>query len=575
MIAENQLKDILLRNKLITKEELEKAAKEARETGGTLFDFLLDKKLVVENVLAQAVAGFLRVPFVDLRNVTIRRDILLMIPEQMVQMHRIVAFERTERAVKVATLDTDDLQTFEFLEKKIGLPLRIYYTTPTSIREVLKQYHRGLRAEFQAIAEAGVRGTDAKPQTLEKLAQDVPVVRVIDTLLEYAIFEGASDIHIEPTEKDTVVRYRIDGVLRDAMTLPRQVQPGIVARIKILANLKIDEHRLPQDGRFKVEAHEQRVAFRVSILPVVDGEKLVLRLLNESAQVLSLEQLGLQPTPLEIVKRNIAKPHGIIYVTGPTGSGKTTTLYTILSVLNTPKINISTIEDPVEYRIPRVNQTQVNPRIGLKFSSGLRSLLRQDPNIIMVGEIRDEETAEIAANAALTGHLVLSTLHTNDAVTALPRLTEMGVPTFLIASTTNLVMAQRLVRKICTNCIESYTMTKKQIAELTKQVDIAAILTNFIQYGVALEKQRVEDLLFFRGKGCKQCNYEGYRGRIGIYEVLEATPAIADLIREKATTGELHAAAIKQGMLTILQDGFLKAKAGATTVEEILRVTRE
>ncbi|MBI3115497.1 MAG: type II/IV secretion system protein [Candidatus Kerfeldbacteria bacterium] len=573
MISQNQVKALLENSKLIEKKKLEKVLREATEKRENAIDVILAQNLVGERPLFEAIAESLKLPFTDLHDTTIRRDILALIPEPMVQFHRIVAFARTDRNVKVATVDPDDLQTVEFLEKKIGLPIELHLTTPSSISEALKQYHHGLKAEFKAISQE--QAPSDRPEALKQLAEDIPIVRVVDTLLEYAVFEGASDIHIEPTEKETLVRYRVDGVLRDVMTLPKHVQPGLVARIKILSSLKIDEHRLPQDGRFKIESGDQRVAFRVSILPVVDGEKVVLRLLNETARVLTLEQIGLQPRPLELVKIAIKKPHGITYVTGPTGSGKTTTLYTILSVLNTPKVNISTIEDPVEYRIPRVNQTQVNPRIGLTFANGLRTLLRQDPNIIMVGEIRDPETAEIATHAALTGHLVLSTLHTNDAVTALPRLTEMGVPTFLVSSTTNVVMAQRLVRKICTHCIESYTLTKKQIADLEKQVDFSSVLKGLVAGGAATEKQGADELLFFRGRGCPQCNEEGYRGRIGIYEVLDFTPAIAKLVLERATSDIISQAAKAQGMLTMLQDGFLKAKAGVTAIEEVLRVTKE
>jgi type IV pilus assembly protein PilB len=415
----------------------------------------------------------------------------------------------------------------------------------------------------------------AADKDLQQLAHDVPVVQLVNSLLEYAIFENASDIHIEPTESETTVRYRVDGVLRSAMKLPRSVQAGVVARIKILANLKIDEHRLPQDGRFKVKTDEYGVAFRVSILPVYDGEKIVLRLLNESAQVLTLEQLGLQPEALEMVKRNVIKPHGLIYVSGPTGSGKTTTLYTILNILSTPQVNVSTIEDPIEYRMNGVNQTQVNPKIGMTFGSGLRALLRQDPNIIMVGEIRDEETAEIAAHAALTGHLVLSTIHTNDAVTVLPRLTEMRVPTFLIASTTNLIIAQRLVRKICPHCIESYTMSPRAINELGKQIEVNFLLETLAAHGAIIKGQKVQDLLFFRGRGCNQCNQEGYKGRIGIYETLEMNDDLARIIMENGTADDLHKHAIQHGFINMMQDGILKAKAGVTTIEEVWRVTKE
>lgn len=572
MIAQTQLQEVVLGAKLVSKADFEKVAAEAMASGRDLAELLVERKLVAERLLYESLAQALGLPYVDLDQTTIRRDILTLVPEPLVQVHHVVAFAKTEREVKVATLDPDDLQTFEFLERKLGLPIRVHLTTPSAIRSVLKQYRVSLRAAMDTLTQTA---DPANSEELKKLAADVPVVRVVDTLLEHAVFEGASDIHIEPTERETIVRYRIDGLLRDVMALPRRTHAGLVARIKILSNLKLDEHRLPQDGRFKVEVGEQRIALRVSILPIVDGEKIVLRLLNESAQALSLDGLGLQPSALAMLKRNISKPHGIIFVTGPTGSGKTTTLYTIISTLSTPKVNIATIEDPVEYRMVRVNQTQVSPRIGLTFATGLRSLLRQDPNIIMVGEIRDEETAQIAANAALTGHLVLSTLHTNDAVTALPRLMEMNVPTFLIASTTNMVMAQRLVRKICNQCIESYTLTKKQLADLGRHIDVPTILATLVKYEAISPHQTVDEILFFRGRGCARCNREGYRGRIGIYEAFEVTPSLADLIREKASQTKLREAALAQGMIPMIQDGFLKAKAGITTLEEILRVTKE
>jgi len=343
-----------------------------------------------------------------------------------------------------------------------------------------------------------------------------------------------------------------------------------------LANLKVDEHRLPQDGRFKINAKEYQVSFRVSIIPTFDGEKIVMRLLNEQAQVLTLEQLGLQPSALEAIKRNLNKPHGMILVTGPTGSGKTTTLYTMLNILNTPEVNIMTIEDPIEYRMPRVNQSQVNPKIGYTFATGLRAFLRQDPNIIMVGEIRDQETAEIAINAAMTGHLVLSTLHTNDAVTTLPRLSDMGVPAFLVASTTNVIIAQRLLRKVCPNCIQSYKLDKQTIEELNQQLNLENILETLEKRKIIMNaRQGIGSLLFYRGKGCKQCSSSGYKGRIGIYEVLEVTDEMSELILRKATPAELKKQAEKQNMLTIIEDGFIKAKNGITTIEEIMRVTKE
>lgn len=575
MPAQQIIRKTLLENKLLTAEQIDAASRQAAEKHVPLADELVSSNLVSEQLLYESLASALKLPFVDLASQSIRRDILTLLPEPIIQSHNLVTFDKNDREIKVAMIDPDDLQIIDFVDKKTGLKPVIYLTTPTSVKSALKQYRKGLRAEFESITTSIEAASTGNEQDLKQLAQDMPVVRVVDTLLEYAIFEGASDIHIEPTEGDTIVRYRIDGVLREVMTLPKKVQPGVAARIKILSNLKIDEHRLPQDGRFKVKSDEYNVAFRVSILPVYDGEKLVLRLLNESGQVLTLEQLGLSERNLTILKRNILKPHGQIFVSGPTGSGKTTTLYTILNILNTPKVNISTIEDPIEYRMPRVNQTQVNPKIGMTFAGGLRALLRQDPNIIMVGEIRDEETAEISAHAALTGHLVLSTIHTNDAVTVLPRLTEMKVPTFLIASTTNLIIAQRLVRKICQNCIESYTLNRQVLEQLGKQINVQYLLDTLISTGSIVKGQKAEELLFYRGRGCRQCNHDGYKGRVGIYEILEMDDVLSRVILEQGTAADLEKVAIQDGMMTMIQDGFLKAKTGVTTIEEIIRVTKE
>lgn len=573
MAHQQILKQIILSNSLLSEAQIDAAVRSAAEKHVKLEEEIVSEGLITEQLLFETIAATQKVPYVDLTNQNIRRDILTLLPEPIIAAHNVAPFEKLDGHIKVAMVDKDDLQILDFIEKKTGLQPIVHLTTPSSIKSVLKQYRRGLKAEFEHITS--VPNEEASEQDLKVMAHDVPVVRVVDTLLEYAVFEGASDIHIEPTETETSVRYRIDGVLREVMTLPKNVQSGVIARIKILANLKIDEHRLPQDGRFKVKTDEFGVAFRVSILPVYDGEKVVLRLLNESAQVLTLEQLGLQPRVMEIVKRNITKPHGQIFVSGPTGSGKTTTLYTILNILNTPKVNVSTIEDPIEYRMQHINQTQVNPKIGMTFAAGLRALLRQDPNIIMVGEVRDEETAEISAHAALTGHLVLATIHTNDAVTVLPRLTEMHVPTFLIASTTNLIIAQRLVRKICQHCIESYTLSRQAVTELEKQIRVDYLYQTLLKEGAVEPNQKVEELLFFRGRGCKQCNDEGYKGRVGIYEVLEMDDEIAKSILEHGDSSSLHDLAIKRGMMTMIQDGFLKAKAGVTTIEEILRVTQE
>jgi len=577
MLPDKQLIKILTKTKILPKDAIEQAVKDAQEQNKHLDAFVLEKKLVEEEPLFQAIAKFYNVPFIDLKNKAIRKDILEIVPEPIAENHHIIAFDKDDESLSVATLDPEDIETIGFIRKKVGIELKIYVTTPTGLRDGAKQYHKGLKAEFKEITdEKKEEGDENAPKDLKELAQDLPIVRIVDTLLEYAILEGASDIHIEPTEKSVIVRYRVDGVLKDVMTLPKNAQAGILARIKILANLKIDEHRVPQDGRFKISQGEYKVAFRVSTLPVFDGEKVVMRVLNESAEVLTLEQLGFLKAPLEIVKRNIRRPHGMILVTGPTGSGKTTTLYTMVSILNTPKVNISTVEDPIEYRMPRINQSQVNPKIGFTFATGLRALLRQDPNIIMVGEIRDAETGEIGVHAAMTGHLVLSTLHTNDAVTAIPRLIEMGIPTFLVASTVNLVIAQRLVRIICPHCISSYNLSTTAIADIEKQMNVKEILEVMEKEGVITDKEvKLGELLFYRGKGCNKCNMEGYKGRVGVYEILEITPETQDLILNHASTEELHKTTRKNNMITMLQDGMIKAKNGITTIEEVLRVTKE
>lgn len=578
MFSKKQLKNILLKAEIISADDFEKLSAEAKSLGKLLEDYLVEKKITSSLVLYEHTASYYGLPFIDLKNQNIRKDVLFSIPEPIASTHEIIAFDSDEKDIKLALINPENIQIIEFIRKKTGLNPILYVSTPESLHDTLKQYHKSLKAEFDYLSDEQKEDLSELDtnKDLKKLAQDVPVVRIVDTLLEYSMIEGASDIHIEPEEKDVLVRYRIDGILKNVMVLPKNVQSGIIARIKILANLKVDEHRLPQDGRFKISNPEHKMAFRVSILPTFDGEKIVLRLLNEKSQILTLEQLGFQQSALEALKRNIAKPHGVLLVTGPTGSGKTTTLYTILNILNQPEINISTIEDPIEYRMPHVNQSQVNTKIGYTFASGLRAFLRQDPNIIMVGEIRDEETAEIATHAAMTGHMVLSTIHTNSAATTLPRLTEMGIPSFLIATTANAIIAQRLVRKICPNCIQSYNLDKEVVDKLEKQLNIGDILTTLEkEKQIVSAKKGLSQLLFYRGKGCKQCNNTGYKGRIGIYEILENTEDVAALIVKNASAHEIHQKAVEQGMLTIVEDGFIKAKNGVTTIEEVMRVTKD
>lgn len=581
MLDNKTIKKILIQQNLASEDSFKQLEKEAKTAKKNLEDYLIQKKIISEEGLYEIAAQVRGVPFINLKEIPIRKDILFTIPEPIAQTHQVICFDADENSIKVATINPNNLQLIDFLQKTVDKKIEVYQTTPSSLKEGLKLYQKSLEAEFKEIASSksdkSLSETDVKKnKNLKELAQDLPVIRIVDTLLEYAILEGASDIHIEPMEKNVLVRYRIDGILRDVMTLPKNAQAGIVARIKILSNLKLDEHRLPQDGRFKIETNKYKVAFRVSIIPVFDGEKIVMRLLDESGKILNLEDLGFQKKPLELVKQNIKKPNGMILVTGPTGSGKTTTLYTILNILNSPKVNISTIEDPIEYHLPRINQSQVAPKIGFTFAAGLRSLLRQDPDIIMVGEIRDLETAEIAIHAAMTGHLVLSTLHTNSAVATIPRLLDMGIAPFLVASTTNLIIAQRLVRKICQHCITSYNLPSEVIKDLEQQFDIPNILETLEKEKIINDKQTpLNKLLFYKGKGCKKCGNSGYKGRIGIYEVLEVNDKFSKLIMSKASAAELRQAALENNMMTMIEDGFIKAKNGITTIEEVLRVSKD
>ncbi|MDP2736067.1 MAG: GspE/PulE family protein, partial [bacterium] len=413
-VEDQQLEAFLLDAGFVDRKALKDASEEAKKKGKRLADFLIAKGLMDEEEVIKMQAYILGIPFVNLEKEKIEPEVLRIIPEPVARSHNIVAFRKSGQNLEVAMLDPEDLATIDFVRKKANLKILPRLTTSQSMKEVLQQYSKTLEAEFGDIIKKEVTGIKAvqdvkegpAKKELEKAAEDLPIIRIVDTLLKHAILQRSSDIHIEPTEKEVVVRYRIDGVLRDAMVLPRNAASGIVARIKVLSSLKLDEHRLPQDGRFKVETDEYKYSVRVSILPVFDGEKIVMRLLPESAKAFTLEELGLRGEALEHIQRALQKPVGMLLVTGPTGSGKTTTLYSAMEILNTPEVNISTVEDPIEYRMPRINQTQVNPKIGLTFASGLRSLLRQDPDIIMVGEIRDQETAGLAINAALTGHLV-------------------------------------------------------------------------------------------------------------------------------------------------------------------------
>ncbi len=583
-VEDSQLKAFLLDAGLVTKDALAQAEKTAHESGAPLRDVLLQKELVAADDLKRLEAYILGIPFVDLTHDTIDQEVLRIIPEPIARKHNIVAFKKRGDAIEVAMLDPDDIQTIEFIKKKEKQRIIPRLTNPESIQHALKKYQKTLEAEFSAIIKKEADAFTAVPdkegskgeneaEELKKLSEDLPVVRIVDTLIRHAVLQSASDIHIEPLEKEVVTRYRIDGILHDAMTLPKHIAPGLVARIKVMANLKLDEHRLPQDGRFKIASDQSRLSVRVSVLPVFDGEKIVMRLLSESGKGYTLEELGFREETLERVQRAIKKPTGIILVTGPTGCGKTTTLYTILEILNTPAVNISTIEDPIEYRMPRVNQTQVRPDIGFTFATGLRTLLRQDPDIIMVGEIRDNETAGLAINAALTGHLVLSTLHTNSASGALPRLLDMKVEPFLIASTVHLIVSQRLVRRLCEEW-EKYRLSGEETESLKKELDIER-LAELLKKEKAIDaKTPWERIEWGRAKKADECP-DGYRGRIGIHEALAMSDTIKELVLKNASADEIQAQARKEGMTTMLEEGFIRAAEHVTSIEEVLRVTSE
>jgi len=580
-VETQQLKAFLLDTKLVSEDQFEKAREIAEKNKQRVDDVLVMEGLISQGELIKLEAYILGIPFVNLEQEKVDDKVLKMIPEPIARSHNIIAFRKKGNDLEVAMLDPEDLRTIEFIKKTSDLRILPRLTTPESIKNVLRQYQKTLEAEFGEIIkkEAGIITPIREEEIFEekaelmKAAEELPVIRIVDTLLKHAVLQKASDIHIEPMEKEVLVRYRIDGILRDAMILPRLAASGIVARIKVLSNLKLDEHRLPQDGRFKVESEDYKYSIRVSVLPVFDGEKIVMRLLSETAKAFTLEQLGIRGQALEKIQDNLRKPVGMLLVTGPTGCGKTTTLYSMMEILNVPGVNISTIEDPVEYRMPRINQTQVNPKIGLTFASGLRSLVRQDPDVLMVGEIRDNETAGLAINAALTGHLVLSTLHTNSAAGSIPRLIDMKAEPFLIASTLNVILAQRLVRRLCEEK-EKYTLNEAEIKNLKKYCDLERVLKILKEEKLIREKENFKDIEFYRPKLSKDCP-EGYKGRLGIYEVLPITETIKELIVKEANSDKIQEQAQKEGMRTMIEDGFIKAVQGVTSIEEVLRVIVE
>lgn len=582
ILKEKQLEEFILDSGLVDKPTLLKAKEDAKAKNQPLGDFLVSSGKISEDDLRRISAYVLGIPFVDLGEAAkIDFDIISLIPEPIARKHNIVAFKKSSLGLEVAMLDIEDLSAIDFIKKKTGLKILPRLTSTDSIKIVLLQYQKSLKADFgdliqkesaniTTIAETmGDQNTD----DLKKMAEDLPVVRIVDTLLKHAILQDASDIHIEQYENEVVIRYRIDGILHDAMVLPKNAGAGITARLKVLSNLKLDEKRLPQDGRFKIDLNGEKVAFRVSILPTYFGEKTVMRLLREGVSGFTLESLGFHGDALEQLHEATKLTTGMILTTGPTGSGKTTTLYTVLDILNTPDVNISTIEDPIEYQMKRVNQTQVKPEIGFTFSSGLRSLVRQDPDVIMVGEIRDNETASLAINAALTGHLVLSTLHTNSAAGAIPRLLDMHSEPFLLVSTLNVIIGQRLVRRLF-EPKEKFFLSKSEQAVLAKKVNMDKILSVLKKENLILESDTWDKVPFWKPNITTE-HPDGFHSRIGIHEVLKVTPTIRTLIMKGATSDEVEDQAKKEGMLSMIEDGIVKSVKGFTVIEEVLRVISE
>lgn len=580
-IQDAQLKRFIADSSLVPKKDLAAAEKVAIDEKRTLSEALIAGGYMTEDDLRRVESYVLGIPFVALKGQKIDFEILSMIPEPVARNHNIIAFKRTADTLEVAMLDTADLPAIDFVKKKVGLKILPRLTDTESMREALRQYQKTLKDEFgdiimneaSALKVVNEEGEEVSEADLKKMAEDLPVVRIVDTLLRHAIIQGASDIHIEPMETEVLVRYRIDGILHDAMTLPKHASSTIVARLKVLSNLKLDEKRLPQDGRFKMEMDGQKVSFRVSMLPIYYGEKVVMRLLRENRSGFNLEGIGFHGSSLERVHDSMKQTTGIILITGPTGSGKTTTLYTILDLLNTPEVNISTIEDPIEYQMPRINQTQVKADIGFTFASGLRSLMRQDPDIIMVGEIRDQETANLAINAALTGHLVLATVHTNSASGTVARLMDMGVESFLLVSTLRVAVGQRLVRKLVEEYKEAYTLSAGEKAELAKHADLDKVLETMKEEGIVKGNATWSSIPFYRPK--EGSGEEAYKGRMGIHEVLRVSPSIKETVMQQGTADDIEALSRKEGMLTMLEDGIYKAARGVTSIEEVLRVINE
>lgn len=588
--SQHQIEGIIIQTGLLSAEDMERGKVEALQANQPLLSYLVEKKLIAEEDLTRITAQVSAVPYVNLASVVVPDDILKLIPKDTATRNMVVPFGLMKGRLAVAMLDPLNIQAIDFIARKSGQHLLVFMASLESINRVLSQYHVELNTDVKnaisGIEVDDIRDEEAKKkpkdaQSLQTLVQDAPITRALNAILDSAATIKASDIHIEPREHELKIRFRIDGILQDTMTLPKSIEPALISRIKILSNLKIDEHRIPQDGQFQINAEGRDIDLRIAIAPVVWGEQVVIRLLDKSGTALTLDSLGFRGRALRVIQEGIHRPYGMTLSTGPTGSGKSTTLYAVVEAIKNVAINIVTLEDPVEYKMDGINQIQVNADVGLTFASGLRSILRQDPNVVLVGEIRDSETANLAVQAALTGHSVLSTIHTNSASGVLPRLLEMQIEPFLIASTVNTVIGQRLVRRLCPKCKEESSSNKGETEAILKVVgkvlpktknDLVAAKADLGYEVLPLSGQNAYTI--FKAKGCSSCT-KGYKGRVGIYEVLGMSEEMEKLVSDRATTSQIQALALREGMLTMQQDGYLKALNGLTTIEEVARVATE
>jgi type IV pilus assembly protein PilB len=565
------LADVLFADNLITKIQYDDIKVKSASKGVSEDTIIESLNIVNADKLAEAKAKILNIPFVTLDNSSFSPQAIGYIPRSVAERFSLIpfAFDEKTQTLSVAMGNPVDLEAVAFIREKTGLNIKTFAGSPTGVENAINQQYRQeivgeVGAALKETEEAGKIKTIDTTQ-IAQIIKEAPIAKIVSTILEYAVTSRASDIHIEPQEDRVRVRYRIDGILYDRLSLPKSVQEAVISRIKILSEMKIDEHRTPQDGRFNFKVEDKEVDLRISVLPTAFGEKIVMRLLRKSGGVPTLQDLGVSGSTLRSLETAMLRPHGIIIVVGPTGSGKTTTLYSVLSKLNTTRVNIMTLEDPIEYQMAGINQVQINPAVGLTFADGLRAFLRQDPNIILVGEIRDQETTELAIQAALTGHLVFSTLHTSNAAGALPRLLDLGAESFLLASTMNAILGQRIVRKICGSCKMEYTPPAQIVMEMK------TVLGKYYPSG---EKEGGQ-VKFYKGKGCAECGASGYLGRVGIYEALTVSEKIASLVLQRADSGTIEKEAVAEGMITMKQDGYLKVLQGVTSVEEVLRVAQE